>query len=813
MERKRTDLNGESGRETIEPRLFRDPLFLRIIGTAIMMAIVIGVLYAYWGHGPVVAEIPWLIPVANVFTVLTVFMIAFLAIGRHQVLREPSSYWVGIAYAGLGIGVVFFILAFPGLLPEGRAILARLPSTPSWIGFMAQTVFIVFLLVAIFIRWPERQALAGRRWLWFTLAWLALFILINIVSLAYEEYLPLLIGPGGSFTPLNLAWQWISNAFLAVIAILATRNYLRSRDVLMGYVAINFVMLFFATVTAIIGARRYDLWWILFRVLTASGYMIILVGLLSEYVRLFRRENEGRLMLEAILANIPVGLAMTSGPPNYPLAIVSRHGLEMNQRPVEGLIGTPAGQHQAAWKIYLPDGVTQPLPEQMPLYRASRLGEEIRSTEMVMEVQDGRKIPVLINAAPIRDAAGQIIAAVNTWLDITERKEAEAALRESELFYRQTLESIPGMVFTTRPDGYCDYQSHQWVEYTGVPMSEQLGDGWNKLLHPEDQPRAFAAWQAAVEGEAPYNLEYRVRRHDGAYEWFKVIGRPICDEIGQIVRWFGVAMNIEELKQTEKALHKYAADLENANRDLQNFTVMASHDLQEPLRKIEALGDSVLSGASGLDENLTDRVQRMRKSAQQMRKMVDALLQLSLLSTDPKSFQVVDLHQIILEILAGKKEQIERSGGAVEVGDLPVIEADPLQMRRLFQHLIENALKFQPPGGKPRVTLIYHQPTAGFVEVLVEDNGIGFDEAHAGQLFEPFKRLVGKNQPQYDGVGIGLAICRWIVERHGGVIVARSKPGQGTTIIVTLPVQQQYSSKNEPDKVIDDENPAAAARR
>jgi PAS domain S-box-containing protein len=137
--------------------------------------------------------------------------------------------------------------------------------------------------------------------------------------------------------------------------------------------------------------------------------------------------------------------------------------------------------------------------------------------------------------------------------DVTAAKKAGEELRQSESFYRQMLESIPGMVFTTRPDGYCDYQSQQWVDYTGVPMEEHLGDGWNRLLHPDDRPRAFATWCAAVDGRARYDLEYRVRRHDGAYEWFKVIGRPIHDEAGEIVRWFGVAMNIEELKLAEEA--------------------------------------------------------------------------------------------------------------------------------------------------------------------------------------------------------------------------------------------------------------------
>lgn len=138
---------------------------------------------------------------------------------------------------------------------------------------------------------------------------------------------------------------------------------------------------------------------------------------------------------------------------------------------------------------------------------------------------------------------------ITTGADITGSKHAEETLR-------QTLESIPGMVFTTRPDGYCDYQSQQWEDYTGVPMSEHLGDGWNRLLHPDDRALAMEAWGGATGGRSPYDLEYRVRRHDGVYEWFKVIGRPIHDASGRVIRWFGVAMNIEALKRAEQALRE-----------------------------------------------------------------------------------------------------------------------------------------------------------------------------------------------------------------------------------------------------------------
>ena len=189
--------------------------------------------------------------------------------------------------------------------------------------------------------------------------------------------------------------------------------------------------------------------------------------------------------------------------------------------------------------------------------RALETGEEYELDVRVLRA--GAMYWVTTRGAPVRDAQGRIVGLRGTVQDITERKRTEEAVRESEARYRQTLESIPGMVFTTRPDGYCDYQSQQWVDFTGVPMSEHLGDGWNKLLHPDDRPRAYAAWRAAVEERAPYDLEYRVRRHDGEYEWFKVIGRPISDSEGRIVRWFGTALNIQDLVVARAAMEESEA--------------------------------------------------------------------------------------------------------------------------------------------------------------------------------------------------------------------------------------------------------------
>jgi PAS domain S-box-containing protein len=177
------------------------------------------------------------------------------------------------------------------------------------------------------------------------------------------------------------------------------------------------------------------------------------------------------------------------------------------------------------------------------------------AAEFRMRAQDDRWLWILGRGRVVdRDADGHPVLVSGTNTDISAYKKAQQALQESERFHRQALESIPGMVFTTGPDGHCDYQSRQWETFTGVPVSEHLGEGWNRLLHPDDQARALDAWREAVAGRRPYDLEYRVRRRDGVYEWFRAIGQPIRDAEGHIVRWLGVAMNIERLKQAEAAL-------------------------------------------------------------------------------------------------------------------------------------------------------------------------------------------------------------------------------------------------------------------
>ncbi len=237
--------------------------------------------------------------------------------------------------------------------------------------------------------------------------------------------------------------------------------------------------------------------------------------------------------------------------------------------------------------------------------------------------------------------------------------------------------------------------------------------------------------------------------------------------------------------------------LRRSNRELEQFASVASHDLQEPLRKIQAFGDRLQTRcASELGDHGRDYLDRMLASATRMRSLIDALLTFSRVTTKAQAFVPVDLAATAEQVISDLEERIHRTNGRVELGALPTIEADPLQMRQLLQNLIANGLKFTRPGAPPVVMVASRQldpaerngdSVPGW-EISVSDNGIGFEEVYLDRIFELFQRLHGRHE--YEGTGMGLAICRKIVQRHGGTITARSVPERGATFIIHLPQRQ-----------------------
>ncbi|NHC37219.1 response regulator [Scytonema millei] len=267
--------------------------------------------------------------------------------------------------------------------------------------------------------------------------------------------------------------------------------------------------------------------------------------------------------------------------------------------------------------------------------------------------------------------------------------------------------------------------------------------------------------------------------------------------LGQLADQIGIAITQAQLLEQET---RYSQELARSNAELQQFASIASHDLQEPLRKIQAFGNRLQEKYGEiLSEQGADYIRRMQNAAQRMQILIDDLLVFSRITTRAQPFVVVNLAKVAKEVLSDLEVLIQQTEARVELSELPTIHADPLQMRQLLQNLIGNAIKFRRKNELPCVKIYSQiidnreQLTENLLntylcQITVEDNGIGFDRKYCDRIFQVFQRLHGRSE--YEGTGIGLAICRKIVERHGGSITAESTPSQGAKFIVTLPMHQ-----------------------
>ena len=242
-------------------------------------------------------------------------------------------------------------------------------------------------------------------------------------------------------------------------------------------------------------------------------------------------------------------------------------------------------------------------------------------------------------------------------------------------------------------------------------------------------------------------------------------------------------------EELELRVQQRTSELIEANKELEQFVYIASHDLQEPLRKIIIFGDRVKEHfGDKIADVPRDCLERMRKAGIRMKTVIEDLLVFSKTSAKELTFEKIDLHETIGEMLSDLEVKILQAGALIEIGDLPVVTANRSQLRHLFQNLFLNSIKFSKKGEEPRI-FIGSEVRDGFVDIYVRDNGIGFDEKYLESIFKLFQRL--HSQTEYEGSGIGLAICQKIARQHGGRITARSKPGEGATFIVSLPCETE----------------------
>jgi light-regulated signal transduction histidine kinase (bacteriophytochrome) len=315
-----------------------------------------------------------------------------------------------------------------------------------------------------------------------------------------------------------------------------------------------------------------------------------------------------------------------------------------------------------------------------------------------------------------------------------------------------------------------------------------------EIFNPDGTPRSIedAPLNRSLKGETVRGEE--LARHVRTRQLMhrEYISSPIHSNSGLIIGAVAVVRDITEQKRIERELQFAMINLEQTNSELRDFAFIASHDLQEPLRKVTTFSREIIDHhAMSLDETGRDYLHRMADAARRMQEMLVSLLDYSRINTQGVPFVRVNLNEVVQGVLSDLEVRIAQVHAEVAVEALPEIDADPMQMRQLMQNLLSNALKYYPEGQSPTIRVWYETlQDTDQVRLFIQDNGIGFEEEYRDLIFQPFRRLHGRSA--YEGTGMGLAICRKIVDRHHGAITASSALGQGATFMVILP-RRQYS--------------------
>jgi PAS domain S-box-containing protein len=374
-------------------------------------------------------------------------------------------------------------------------------------------------------------------------------------------------------------------------------------------------------------------------------------------------------------------------------------------------------------------------------------------------------------------------------------EETGLQLQKSKRFLETLVGNLPGMVYRCRndTDRTLEYVNEGCYELTGYTSEELLSQNiafGKNVIHPTDQEIVYMLVQEGLEKRQPYELAYRILTAKKELKWVWEQGLGVFSQNGELEGLEGFIIDISQQKEAESKLEFYANKLKRSNKDLEEFASLASHDLQEPLRKIIIFGDRLKGKQSSLTDESKDYLERMQKAARRMEKYISDLLEYSMATHKPEHYERVSLEKIVTQVLDDLSNQIKMENATIHMQELPILEVDPVQFPKLFQNLISNAVKYHRENVAPIINI-----TSSFCEktkrwqIEISDNGIGIQEKHFERIFKPFERLHG--QSAFEGTGIGLAICEKIVSRHSGEITVRRNQPHGTTFITTLPEKQQ----------------------
>ena len=468
------------------------------------------------------------------------------------------------------------------------------------------------------------------------------------------------------------------------------------------------------------------------------------------------------------------------------------------------------------------DIIGKPLRAALPELAGQGFLEILDNVYRTGEAFAGNELPVLLRRGgdgslerrfmnfvyqALRDADGTISGIFVHGVDVTALVRSRDAMREGEKRFHILADTMPQMVWVTRPDGYHEYYNRRWYEFTGVAEGSTDGEGWAGLFHPDDQAVAWERWRHCLATGEPYEVEYRLRHRSGEYRWTLGRALPVRNERGEIERWFGTCTDIDALKrltaEREDLLERERearAEAEAANRAKDKFLAVLSHELRTPLTPVV-----MTIPAIEIDPNLPFKFREdlamVRRNIDLEVKLIDDLLDLSRVSTGKLRLhmQPVRAHELLRHVIqssagetAGKRLNIRRELRA----DDDRLTADPARLQQVFWNLLRNAVKFTPEGGDITVRTWNAE---GRLVVEINDTGVGIAPNVLPRVFDAFEQGEQRMTRQFGGLGLGLAIAKAVTDMHGGTIRAASDgPGRGATFTIELATTSEATTTQHP---------------
>ena len=471
-----------------------------------------------------------------------------------------------------------------------------------------------------------------------------------------------------------------------------------------------------------------------------------------------------------------------------------------------GFKNNPNLDHAALLQNFHPDDL---VTRQQAIEEAYKTGVLFYAARIILE--DGSIKWAEVKGKVFFDTEGNPVEMVGTIRDISGDRYIRQQLQEREQKFKLLADSMPQMVWTADPQGNIYYYSKSVFDFTGLSLTEIVdGEGWINIVHPDDRDKNILLWKQSIEKGVDFLIEHRFRKHDGSYRWQLSRAVPQKDEDGNVQMWVGTSTDIEDQKiftnklenlvlERTNELEQKNIDLEKMNKELQSFAYISSHDLQEPLRKIQTFASRIIEKENkNLSDFGKDYFYKIQTSANRMQTLIQDLLAYSRTNNNDQKFEVVELRTIITEIIDDLYEELDESGGVITLANSCELSIIPFQFRQLLHNLISNSIKFARTEAAAVIAIhcniiesnAINQPTLlpdrKYCHIRYEDNGIGFEQQYSNKIFELFQRLGSKDK--YNGTGIGLAIVKKIIDNHNGFIAVTSEVNKGTIFNIYLPL-------------------------